>query len=412
MYLVQQTLVVVMMVVFSSMLVMAAGLAVALRASEAGRIWAAGYALVAGAGMALASTIGTGSYTLIALAGWAFLLGRLAIFLGIRVYYGLPERRTLLRVAALLALAVLLYASQQHNAVALLQLCGFGMLGAVSLLTLLSLLNSGVSQRSIGAPLAVLGCLLQLLTQVAGMVHALGVDGSGQSLFFVADSSRALWVALPLVGSLLGCFGCTLLATEQIIARNESGARLDALTGLLNRGALDQAADALIARWQRGGEPLTCLAIDVDYFKQVNDSHGHHVGDAVLRQIAQAIDNSRRASDVAGRYGGEEFCILCPYTDEGQASALANRILRKVRAIDLPGRRGSATVSIGVAQIDGADGSREALWQGLFAAADRALYVAKQRGRDRLVLASSLGMPVREEDGDEDADEDGALQPA
>ena len=65
-----------------------------------------------------------------------------------------------------------------------------------------------------------------------------------------------------------------------------------------------------------------------------------------------------------------------------------------------------------MAQIDGADGSREALWQGLFAAADRALYVAKQRGRDRLVLASSLGMPVRDEDGDEDADEDGALQPA
>ena len=180
-----------MMVVFSSMLVMAAGLAGAAR-ERGRRIWAAGYALVAGAGMALASTIGTGSYTLIALAGWAFLLGRLAIFLGVRVYYGLPERRTLLRVAALLALAVLLYASQQHNAVALLQLSGFGMLGTVSLLTLLSLLNSGVSQRSIGAPLAVLGCLLQLLTQAAGMVHAL-VSMPPASRCSSSPTARALW---------------------------------------------------------------------------------------------------------------------------------------------------------------------------------------------------------------------------
>ena len=122
--------------------------------------------------MALASTIGTGSYTLIAPAGWAFLLGRLAIFLGVRVYYGLPGGARCCAWPRCWPGLLLCYASQQHNAVALLQLSGFGMLGTVSLLTLLSLLNSGVSQRSIGAPLAVLGCLLQLLTQAAGMVHA------------------------------------------------------------------------------------------------------------------------------------------------------------------------------------------------------------------------------------------------
>ncbi len=180
------------------------------------------------------------------------------------------------------------------------------------------------------------------------------------------------------------------MAMEQIIANNESGARVDALTGLLNRGALDMSALGLVARWQRDGQPLSCLVIDIDHFKQVNDTFGHHAGDAVLREVAQALDNSRRASDVAGRYGGEEFCILCPHTDEHQATALANRILRKVRAIPLPGRAECfASVSIGVAQLRGATGSKELLWRTLFADADRALYQAKEQGRDRYVVVSA-----------------------
>lgn len=150
----------------------------------------------------------------------------------------------------------------------------------------------------------------------------------------------------------------------------------------------------LVARWQRDGLPLSCLVIDIDHFKQVNDTFGHHAGDAVLREVAQALDNSRRASDVAGRYGGEEFCILCPHTDEQQATALANRILRKVRAIALPGAQGFASVSIGVAQLRGGPGSKEGLWRALFADADRALYHAKEHGRDRHVLASSMAAPV------------------
>jgi len=149
-----------------------------------------------------------------------------------------------------------------------------------------------------------------------------------------------------------------------------------------------------VARWQRDGDPLSCLVIDVDHFKQVNDRHGHHAGDQVLRDLAAALDNSRRASDFAARYGGEEFCILCPHTDEHQATALANRILRKVRAIALPEGDGPgcghATVSIGIAQLRSGPASREALWRSLFAEADRALYMAKKRGRDQFVVESSM----------------------
>jgi len=86
--------------------------------------------------------------------------------------------------------------------------------------------------------------------------------------------------------------------------------------------------------------------------------------------------------------------VLCPHTDEQQASALANRILRKVRAIELPAGHGHASVSIGMAQLRGGPGSKEALWRLLFADADRALYHAKEHGRDRYVLASSMVAPA------------------
>jgi diguanylate cyclase (GGDEF)-like protein len=203
--------------------------------------------------------------------------------------------------------------------------------------------------------------------------------------------ASALVLLAPLVATLLGLFGYTLMAMEDIVASQEIGARTDGLTGLMNRGALDKAALGLVNAWLRNRQPLACLVIDVDYFKQVNDRSGHRAGDAVLKSIAEALDNSRRASDVAGRYGGEEFCVLCPHTDETQATALANRILRKVRGIPLPGQPGEfASVSIGIAELQGERAPAEVLWQQLFGAADGALYIAKRCGRDRYAVASSL----------------------
>jgi diguanylate cyclase (GGDEF)-like protein len=275
----------------------------------------------------------------------------------------------------------------------------YGVLALVSLATFATLARAGRGRHSIGAPLVLLATLVQLATQLAGFSHAMnlpvaaGAAAAPLTLFFAGPAGSA-WALAPLIATLLGLFGFTVMAMEQIVAHNESGARMDALTGLLNRGALELSAVSLVARWQRDGQPLSCLVIDIDYFKQVNDTFGHHAGDAVLREVAHALDNSRRASDVAGRYGGEEFCVLCPHTDEQQASALANRVLRKVRAIALPAGHGHASVSIGVAQLRGGTGGREALWRTLFADADRALYQAKAHGRDRYVLASSMAAPT------------------
>lgn len=400
-HLAPQTILVVMMVVFSSTLVMAAGLVLALRKSEAGRLWASGHVIASGAGLVVAASAGADSLPLIALGAGAYVIGRLVIYRGVRVYYGLPEYAATLRGIGLLVLALLLLMTGLSNGRQLIPAVAYGVLAVASLSTIVTMLRGVRGRTSIGGPLVLASHLVLLASQVVTLTYVATPKGiSGVPVFVQASGS--VWPLAPLIAVLLGLFGFSLMAMEQIIARNESGARLDALTGLLNRGALDMTAVGMVARWQRDGEALSCLVIDVDHFKLVNDTHGHHAGDNVLREIATALDNSRRASDIAARYGGEEFCILCPHTDEHQATALANRILRKVRAIELPGNGGYASVSIGVAQLRGAPTSREGLWRNLFADADRALYTAKQRGRDQYVLGSSM-LPVVAEDAASEA---------
>ncbi|MEM5274805.1 GGDEF domain-containing protein [Cupriavidus taiwanensis] len=398
MHLDQQTIAVVMMVFFCGTLIIAAGLVFALRASTAGRLWAFGHVLVSAAGLALAVSAASGTGQLGTLGAFAFVAGWLLIYRGVRVYYGVPAHPGALAGAGAIVLGLMAAFSGLPEGPQLVLRIVYGVLALVALATFATLARAGRGRRSIGAPLVLVASLVQLATQLAGFSHAMSLPPGATAaapltLFFAAPADSA-WVLAPLIATLLGLFGFTVMAMEQIVAHNESGARIDALTGLLNRGALEMSALSLVARWQRDGQPLSCLVIDIDYFKQVNDSCGHHAGDAVLREVAQALDSSRRASDVAGRYGGEEFCVLCPHTDEQQASALANRVLRKVHGIALPAGRGHASVSIGVAQLRGGPGSREALWRTLFADADRALYHAKAHGRDRYVLASSMAEPA------------------
>jgi diguanylate cyclase (GGDEF)-like protein len=387
----QLTIAVVMMVVFSSMLLIAAGLVIALRASEAGRLWAFGHVVASAAGLALSASAAAGTQHLATLGAGAYIIGWLLIYRGVRVYYSLAAHTAPLAVAAVAVLALMVTMAGLADGPTAVLGIAYGSMALISLATLAILLRASPGRRSIGAPLVLAASLVHLVTQLAGLSQVLRPGtGAGTTTLFFASPDGWVWALAPLVAVLLGLFGFTVMAMEQIIARNESGARMDALTGLLNRGALERAALGLVSRWQRDGLPLSCLVIDIDYFKQVNDTFGHHAGDAVLREVADALDNSRRASDAAGRYGGEEFCILCPHTDEQQATALANRILRKVRAIPLPGGEGYASVSIGVSQLRGGPGSKEALWRALFADADRALYHAKRHGRDRYVLASAM----------------------
>lgn len=166
----------------------------------------------------------------------------------------------------------------------------------------------------------------------------------------------------------------------------------DFLTGWHNRRYLHARLKEELARAQRHGSGLTCLLIDLDRFKQINDQHGHLVGDMALREAAQRVDAHIRDSDAAARFGGDEFVVLAPGISPEQAAALAERIRQAVSdaPLDVPGGiQLKLTVSIGVAGIalSRTETDLKAAAEGLLAEADAALYRAKQNGRNRVELA-------------------------
>jgi two-component system, cell cycle response regulator len=169
----------------------------------------------------------------------------------------------------------------------------------------------------------------------------------------------------------------------------------DTLTGWHNRRYLQTRLHEELARSQRDKSALTCLMIDVDYFKKINDRYGHLAGDALLRQLAQRIDTEVRNSDVSARYGGEEFVILLPGTPIGAGCLLAERMRRAVlaKSFELPGvgEPVAVTVSIGVAEHCPSPGMGDlkAAGERLMALADVALYEAKAGGRNTVVHATN-----------------------
>lgn len=166
----------------------------------------------------------------------------------------------------------------------------------------------------------------------------------------------------------------------------------DVLTGWHNRRYLQVRLVEELARSRRDQSQLVCLMLDLDHFKQVNDTYGHAAGDEVLRELAQRVESQVRASDVAARYGGEEFVVLLPHTDVDAGKALAERIRRAVSAepvsLDDEGKV-TVTASIGIASVLPGDGDDlKTVGDSLLARADVALYRAKAAGRNRVEVST------------------------
>ncbi len=162
-------------------------------------------------------------------------------------------------------------------------------------------------------------------------------------------------------------------------------ANVDDLTGLATRRFFLDQLDLMAATARRIKQPLTLAMIDIDHFKPINDKFGHAVGDAVLMAIGAACRSAVRTDDVIGRLGGEEFAMLMPLTDQETAFRIVDRLREAVAAISIPtsdGRSVSVTISIGMAMF-----ADQLQIDRLLLDADRALYLAKERGRNRIVLA-------------------------
>ncbi|GAB3285467.1 GGDEF domain-containing protein [Parahaliea aestuarii] len=158
------------------------------------------------------------------------------------------------------------------------------------------------------------------------------------------------------------------------------GASIDRLTGLFNRERLDELLADTLAQARRGGQNTALIMLDVDHFKAVNDRYGHLHGDVVLQRLAHQLRENVRQTDRVGRWGGEEFLVICPDTDARGAGIVAEKVRQaiaagKIDSMPMP------TVSLGVAA-----GSGEVAASSLLQAADRQLYRAKREGRNRVCI--------------------------
>lgn len=179
-----------------------------------------------------------------------------------------------------------------------------------------------------------------------------------------------------------------LRAQRLALTEAERRAQTDALTGVLNRRSLIERLHAACLRAQARALPISLLFIDLDHFKQINDSFGHQAGDACLRAIVEPIHAELRQSDVIGRYGGEEFVVILSSADSAAARPIAQRILDRVAAVRVDGYGAPIrlTCSIGVAASD-----TLGVWgEHLIAHADAAVYIAKRLGRNQVQVAARL----------------------
>ena len=177
---------------------------------------------------------------------------------------------------------------------------------------------------------------------------------------------------------------------ETLRAKNEELEKLsitDGLTGLANHRFLMQRLNEEAIRSSRSERPFSVLMVDVDHFKQYNDSFGHPAGDEILKSVAHLLRECTRTVDCVGRYGGEEFAIIMPETDNAGAIVVAERIRTRIADEEFPNR--AITLSIGLAEFPGDASTAPAT----IAIADQALYQAKRAGRDRVSQARDLPMP-------------------
>lgn len=175
---------------------------------------------------------------------------------------------------------------------------------------------------------------------------------------------------------------------EALLHLRRTAAR-DSLTDTLSRGAFEIEAGRLLTRLAAERRPVSLLMLDLDHFKQVNDTYGHQAGDLVLTEFADSVRRCLRDSDLIGRIGGEEFAVVLPGVRREMADILAERIRSEVSAnrTEYAGNHFQVTVSVGNAHFESAPAELYAA----LAAADDALYLAKHRGRNRVVTRSRLG---------------------
>ncbi|RCS25429.1 GGDEF domain-containing protein [Phyllobacterium salinisoli] len=221
---------------------------------------------------------------------------------------------------------------------------------------------------------------------VAKLVGYITTANSSAALFLVAALLCGIFLIYPLIRFQAQDHGKLQAMTQILSARSESlahAALTDGLTGMQNRRYFDEALREYLVQFGRINKPVGLMILDLDHFKSVNDTYGHHVGDAVLREVARCLKDYTRYHDVVARLGGEEFAVVAPNMEREMLAKLADRIRKAISDIDIAidDANLKVTTSIGVAVWD-----RRESWQDFYRRADKLLYNAKNTGRDRVCV--------------------------
>lgn len=222
----------------------------------------------------------------------------------------------------------------------------------------------------------------------AAMMMIVGMPGAAFQQLFADNTAQAQSIAFGVHSSAYALVAIGFLASVLIEYQQHLShlATEDPLTRLLNRRGLEDALHISLANASRHDLPTAAIAVDIDHFKQVNDSFGHDVGDRVIRQVADFLERMSRGSDVVARTGGEEYLLVLPNTGLDAARVLAERIRAAIgdHPLLVDNQRIPVTVSLGIASAGG-----EVDLDALSQEADRALYLAKRGGRNRVASVES-----------------------
>lgn len=315
----------------------------------------------------------------VVVASALFLFGQMWIIVGLLRYCGrtVVWRPALDIIGALLIVIVwLTYGSQHYQGRLFLMALAHIAFSAVGVYLAWQAQPRGFGSRFLSS-FFMLGLLVAVyriatLPSVADRIDDLFDQGLVQQLYLGFFSLGVLGLSI----------GFILLANERLRVDLEFMATRDPMTGALNRRAFFGRAEVEWSRSQRTRQPLAAVTSDIDFFKKVNYTHGHHVGDQVIKDFCRRTGQMLRIPDVLARFGGEEFVILLPDTGLAEAKQVAERIRKEIgkqRVRGLP----AYTVSLGVAVAQAGSGNPENI-EALLALADEKLYQAKERGRNRV----------------------------
>ena len=252
--------------------------------------------------------------------------------------------------------------------------------GIISFVTI-SIIDPWESKRSkiTSVVMALVFCAVVISLIVTEFMHPEWIykypDPVAQMVDTIFGATFAIFGNYMLIRACLGLYYRQLARVNEI-------AILDAMTGLFNHNHIVDRLTEEINRVTRSGAPLSIMIMDVDHFKNINDTYGHITGDRVIKQVSQAIKTNSRSIDLIGRYGGDEMLIVLPETTAEIAMVSGNRLLDKVRSLEFD-RQFTVTCSAGIAQFENGD-----TVDNLIEKADQSLYQAKQEGRNKVCVCN------------------------